>query len=84
MAQGSGPLANSGGTEGQTFPAVVALERSKSGVSKAFPAIVNMRFELISRFRKIEIGNGTKEGEYTHRSSSVRRRRKAGGHACRG
>jgi hypothetical protein len=56
----------------------------QSGVSKAFPAMAKMRFELISRFRKIEIGNGTKEGEYTHRSSNVRRHRKAGGHACRG
>jgi len=55
-----------------------------SGVSKAFRATAKMRFELISSFRKFAIGNGEKEGEYTHRSSSVGSRRKSRGRTCRG
>jgi hypothetical protein len=65
-------------------PCLGGPETLQSGVSKAFPATGKMRFELISRFRQFEIGNGKKEGEYTHRSSNVRRRRKSRGRACRG
>lgn len=103
VAEGSGPLPNSGGTEdpttslvrarcGQPWPGAYRKGQPccgehgtlQSGVSKAFRAGAKMRFDLIMGFQQIEIGNGEKEREYTHRSSSVRGRRKSRSRACRG